>query len=490
MPRSTCALGGPTVQRNHAGFTLVEVVVAMFVLAIVFAGAAATVIAVIGVVQVNESRAVASNAVQAEMERLRTLPYEDLVGFVSDVQEREVELGGRRFGVRSSVEFATLEVDADSCVVDLATLPEQMVRVDIEAWPVHRPEQLSLSSTTIARLPDELPAGQGTMSVSVTDHQDPPQPVDLVRVDVLSPTDPPQVVAFDTTDARGCVLFSDLDEGNYRVRVSRPEYVGIEPGPDEESPVRTGSVIAGTNVNVDLRYAPAGRFSPLTLAWVDGVDAVLAPMDLDLTVARRGRSKVVDLDDGSITPVWPGSWDVWAGSCPSADPEGATRLGGEEDADQVPFWGVEASRGAPVVAADLGLTPLEVPVVAVQLVDPEPPGDPGPPADPGPPDAPGTPPPAAPEPVFSGRTLIQATARSVLGEPACEGGRAELNFDVEPEHPAYDVPHGPLTIALPLGVWDLTISRPGGGASTLATVEALELGPASLEQLVVVEVDR
>lgn len=435
-------------------------------LAVAFAGAAATVIAVLGVVQVNETRAVGSNLAQAEIEQLRARPYDEVVaplagggGPVSTVSERELD--GRSYVIETTVAFTTLDVEVSACAVDSGDVTEQVVQVDLAVWPASEPQRRSTSSTVIARLPDELPAGQGNLAVYVTDEQEPPQPVDSVVVTLRHGATDAFVEAHHT-GPEGCVLFAGAAEGNYNVQVERVDYVGPRPSSNEQAPIREGSVVAGTTTIVEFRYAWSGSFDPVT-ARAPASSATILPDELEVRVARMGRTKLGSLGT-VIDPVWPGDWQAWAGSCPDADPEALT------DTTQ-PRW-PGASRQPRIVAAPAVSTPLEVHLAAVELRDGGGGGGGG-------------------QPVFTGLTSITASAAD------CDEGQHTLSFTaLVPAMDGYDTAQGPVRIGLPYGVWDLTIvSTPGQGQGQGAPVSREVSGivvapPVAEPEILVVEVPR
>lgn len=450
------------MKRSHAGFTLVEVVVAMFVLAVVFAGAAATVIAVTGVVQVNESRATSSNVLQSEVERLRSIPFDDLENVAGTTTTREVELDGRLYQVETTVSFADLEVDADRCTVTIDDDQRQLLKVDVAAWPQSLPSQRTSTTTTVARPPlDGLSPGSGSMTVVVLDHQDPPEPVESVWVELIRDG---EVGPFRTqiTGAEGCVLFHDVpgqgptSTGNYTVRVYKPSlanptYVSMQ---DESVPLRAASILAaGTNTTVEVRYAPEASFTPISVVPGGPVTDVELPEALQVSIERAGSVRT-GANGGEISPVWPGIWHAWAGTCPAADPMGVLNENEGEGAVQPPIW-EGASRGDPIVAD--GPTALEVPIAVIRLIDPQP----------------------TPQPLFAGRTLIRATDR--LGDG--EGGDCILTFDFTRDAAAPGSPNESVLIGLPFGDWYIEVlDGPQPAASTAAEVE-LVVPPNALDEV-------
>lgn len=429
--------------RGEAGLSLVELVVATFVLGIVLAGLASVSISSLRVTQINRDRAVASNLAQAELERLRTLSFVDLQGMLGANEPVTRTAGELAYQVRTEVSWSSLDADTDPCSEPEGSTEQAVLRADVAVWPGTAEEPgdapVSRSSTQIARPPTTPTPGTGALGVRVSDHQDPPQGTALVLVSVTGPS-PAAITRSQTTPATGCVLFVDLPAGEYDVKVRRAQHVGIRPGPDEAEPVRPAGVRVDSRTVVDISYAPAATASLGATPLTGGTP--LLPTAVPVTLGRDGRVTAGPVGS-ELTPLWPGRWETWLGDCPAADP-GGLHPAEEGDPDfGLPRW-PGAERQDPVVLPPSRTTVLAgYPTVRFNLTPP----------------------------AGSGGTPAPVTLRAISEEP-CVEGTAELTF------PGTLVPGGqPVDLGLPFGTWRLVATGADGTATATVEVDPTRNGP-------------
>jgi prepilin-type N-terminal cleavage/methylation domain-containing protein len=422
------------VRDDERGMTLVELLVALLVLGVVLSGIASMTISTLRVTTVNDARSVATNLAQAELERLRAVPFADLD--VGGRTERAVEADGVVFDVVRDTSWAELDADTDPCAEPEGSVVTAMVRVDVEVARRDAADQAVRSSTTIARPPVAPSADVGAISVRVIGHTDPPEGVPSVRVRVTGPKPASGEVRIQHTPATGCVLFTDLPPGDYDVDLQRTGYVSMAADPE---PVRTVGVVVGTRSAIELGYAPGGGLV-LDAASRPGTDAGVLPASLPITVARDELVRVGQRGQ-QLTPLWPGRLELWAGDCPAADPLGLDETG-------APHWpGASRQDRVAVPPAATGTAVAELAVVRTNV-----PGN--------------VSNQASPEPVV---LTVQSLDPCVDGTPTLTYG---------PLVPSTASGHqGNLDLAVPYGRWSITATNAAGQSATrYATVDPRSTG--------------
>lgn len=428
------------------GVTLIELLVALLVLGVVMTGLVAITISMLRVTVVNDTRTVASNLAQAELERVRALPFAELanVGRVEETRDGYVIVRDT-----SWVELAT---DTDVCSEPEDSVATAMVRVDVtisstSAPSGGTPQQVS-ASTTIARPPVAPATDVGALSVLVLDHQVPPVGTGTVVVTVHGPA-PSGAVRMQTTPASGCVLFTDLPPGEYEVGLQRLAHVADGVAADRAAPLVPTSVAAVTRTSLELQYAPAGT---ARASWVprDGGTAHL-PIDQPVTFARSTSTVLRAAAGSDVAPLFPAPWSLWAGDCPASDPQGVDSIG---DA----FW-PGAGRAAPLLVTPATTVQGQASVARVRWALATVSGSA-----------------ANPQPVTIVATALPSSPADVdVG--ACPSGTATLTFPVASRATGELDNSGNVLLGLPYGDWRLDASNPSGQtASTTVEVSAASTG--------------
>lgn len=433
---------------SEAGVTLVELMVALLVLGVVMAGLAAITISTLRVTVVNDTRTVASNMVQSELERVHALSFDQL----SVVGRTETTRNG--YVVVRDTSWVSLDTDTDICAEPAASVDTAMVRVDVSVRPdvpSGEPSDEITASTTISRPPIAPATNVGALSVLVLDHQVPPSGTGSVLVTVRGLA-PGGGMHLQTTPSSGCVLFTDLSPGDYEVELQRTGHVSDGLAAGRATPTFTANVVAGARTSIEALYAPSAR---LRTTWIatDGDDVVL-PTERPVTLARNDNIfQTVDGDE--VAPLFPAPWAVWAGDCPAADPEGIDHAGNA-------YWS-GASRQDPAVLAPSTLVEVEAPVAAVRWALDELAGDV-----------------AGPLPIT---IVASASLTSASDEVACLNGTDTLAFPAVSIDAGGLDPAGTAILGLPAGRWELQASSPVGTRTSEVVVEPGTEGIIDVEVL-------
>lgn len=338
-----------TLHHDDQGLSLVELLVALTILAIVMPALAATTFSTLRATQVNDQRTVATNLAQAEIEAVQSTMFADLTSTLGRTT-RTVQNAGTTYVVARDTTLTGLGAAVDPCSAAGGTPETALARVDVEVWPQGQPERIGRSSTTVARpAGDVVDPTRGALAIRVSDHRDPPQGVPSVVVTV-SRTSPSSLTRQQATGATGCVVFTNLPAGTYTIQATKSGHVGRTVGAGDTLTV-SGSVIANDmQVYPDLRLAPAATANLVAAPKFD-VGAVV-PASMPISLQRDGVT-IRGTAGSPLASLWPGTWDLWAGDCRSADPL---------------TWSPAAGRQAPAilapgnntVTAALGVTTLEV----------------------------------------------------------------------------------------------------------------------------------
>ena len=233
------------MRQKQGGYTLVELMVTMTVLAILGLGAFTLFTALLHSTIVAQRQAVASALATNQVEYVKSLPYDHLavqggaiVSTTTIPASFTKKVQGVTYTVTTSITYADDAYDGCGSYPN-ATLKQKYCRnypppsgapstdtnpgdyKDINVV-VTDPSGTRLASidTHISALVAETASNTGALFVSVID--DSGQPVVGAKVDVVNPSTSPAVNASDTTDQNGLVIFYDLPPSttNYRYQIT------------------------------------------------------------------------------------------------------------------------------------------------------------------------------------------------------------------------------------------------------------------------------
>ena len=347
------------------GLTLVEVMVAISVLAVVMAGVASSVTTALRMTQVNQGRVKAANIAQYELERLRAIPFQ---AWVDNPAGRNIEftntLDGITYNVIRRAEFVTEGTTVAGCTDNPAyVLVEQTIEFNSQ---LSGEEFEAISNRTIIRPPvATYDAFTGHICVNVIDRDGLPQRNIHVRVSG------PSGLESEFTDAAGTAFLTFLDPGQYDVTLDRDGYI------DYDTQVQVGelqvTVVPATTQSVTFSYDEGAEVE------IDVVSqpGATVPEDLVFTASNGAFTPTARLlPDGcipsgpfcatpqplrNITPLpytvpylffpYAGGLSVHAGRCAAADPAA----------------GGAAAASAPTEPGESNLVLVELPAVGITV---------------------------------------------------------------------------------------------------------------------------
>lgn len=258
------------VTHGDRGMTLIEVMVAMFVFAILSSVVLATLLQVVSRNRVSELQHVAANLAAEEIELAHRAT--DLFALTSG--QRDAVVNGTTFSVRREAIWVSQDADGAACGTGGGNLRFKRINVTVR-W-AGMPESMEpVRSDTVVDPAQRLndPA-KGTVLVTVIDAEG----LGVADVSVsLTPTTNGAPRSPVKTDSEGCAYLLEVTGGKYTVEVSKARHVGIAL---ESNPQQTEvSVEPGGTASIEFQY---DRAASLTATLAPG-SAVRLPTNLPLT---------------------------------------------------------------------------------------------------------------------------------------------------------------------------------------------------------------
>lgn len=315
---------GRELAGNEDGFTIVEVLASLVVLALVAAAAGGVLIRTLALTGEGRMRATAANLAEREKEVSLGLGYDALLpGTVAT----PLSVNGDAFTVTRTISLLPGTSTTSSCSApDGARLAYKKISV-LVTWPRMGSVTPVQSDTVLAVPIGQVNGNLGAFAVPVVDRNS----VALQGINVtLSPTGATAV-----SDKNGCAVFTSLAPGTYSASVDTIGYVGITNAQSVSTTAAT--VVAGRIAKpASLMYDQA---SALTMAWsppgggyqlpISGHGVQVERSLLGQTVFNPYCSPVVTsgclLPSGAMSPVFPwagAGYGLSAGRCLPASGEG------------------------------------------------------------------------------------------------------------------------------------------------------------------------
>jgi type II secretory pathway pseudopilin PulG len=294
--------------------TLIEVVVAMTLLALLMLGLGGALGAGLRLIRTDRQRVVAANLATQQMERLRTTAFPDIPLGRTEITETVDNIA---YAVRQDVEWQDQGSDNGPC--DGGTTLD-FVRVDISVrWDDMAGVKPVQSQTVLAPSAGSFDPAKGNIAVQLRDRS----AADLAGVPVRASG--PSGTFVRSTTASGCAFFTGLTPGSYTVSLSSTGYVD---GQGVASPSQSVTVSAGATPSRQFDYdlaatlavtmtAPNGGTVPNALAISVGNTHFPTPGSKVFT--GTGTSRTI----ANLFP-YPEGFRLWAGECADAKPPSAT----------------------------------------------------------------------------------------------------------------------------------------------------------------------
>jgi len=227
------------LRSEEAGTTIIEVLASAIVLALVSVGVLAGLDGAQNQSNQNRLRSVAASLAQADQERLRGLRTSQLY---NRNETRTVPVRGAQFSVNSTAAWL---LDSGTTDFPCSGKGNYMRIKSSVSWPGMGTKPVSVTSLV-------TPPGQaGTVSATITSSA-------LVGLPGIAVTMTGPQTKTETTDARGCVFFGQLQPGAYALTFSKPGHID----PDGVNAVsRDITTNAESTVNETFRYDQPGSIT-------------------------------------------------------------------------------------------------------------------------------------------------------------------------------------------------------------------------------------
>ncbi|WP_339619107.1 prepilin-type N-terminal cleavage/methylation domain-containing protein [uncultured Salinibacterium sp.] len=245
------------LRSSDAGMSLLEVLVAMMIFAIVSLGVLQSLTTVLSVTRDNRARVVAANLASQEIDLARDAADVFTLGDATYT----TSLNGDDFTIIRSTQWVPSSNTAAACGTGGGTLQYKRVNVAV-SWPNMRPGTEPVRFDTLLAPDDRInDPGLGTILVSVTGGSGGGSAGVNVTANKATPPNGAQnlSVAPPATDAEGCTYILKVAPGNYNVSISRSGY--ITDAGQITSPSKLTQVVAGTASSVSFNYDNAARFN-------------------------------------------------------------------------------------------------------------------------------------------------------------------------------------------------------------------------------------
>ncbi len=368
---------------TESGFTIIEVLVAALILAVVAAGGAVAFTSAIGLSGTQRNRSAAEALAQQNESKLRGYTVSQLSNLNQNVSP-STTLDGTQYTVHESATFVSDSSGTPSCTNPSADYLETTSAVSWSNMPSSfKPVTVTGLITPTA---GQISSSSGVLAVEVEDPSG--NPIAGMPVSVSGPGSASGVTAAD-----GCVLFADLPVGNtYTVQVTPASgsYVdestnqSVNPSsPDQQTGLQVSAGTTAASPTPFVLATPGSAEFSFTDTWPSGVSPSPAPPaaspsvvlvsgglqivcsaqdtsgcpasgDADATWGASAWSDVTN-NQFSATPLVPGTYAAYPGICTGDDPS-ANGLAGS-DATTV----VTAGNSSPSVTA------LTLPAMVMRL---------------------------------------------------------------------------------------------------------------------------
>jgi prepilin-type N-terminal cleavage/methylation domain-containing protein len=242
----------------EAGLTLLEVIIAMMIFAVVAAGVAFVMVSSLSTTRDARAREVATNLAAQDIDYTRSV--DDVIDVVDKVTTTTI--GGITYTVTRTTAWITSSGADATCgasggvllykhVNDRVTwtgarTPQTKVQADTQIAPNGRLNDQSLGTILVSVLSS---SGIGVSGVSVTATPDATAPN---GAQVLTTTP-------DATDVQGCSYILKVVPGTYAVSISKSG--GYISGDQSTSPSQTVTVVAGDSTTANFQYDLASSFA-------------------------------------------------------------------------------------------------------------------------------------------------------------------------------------------------------------------------------------
>jgi prepilin-type N-terminal cleavage/methylation domain-containing protein len=411
--------GGPPPRED--GFTLVELLIAMLVFAIVTTAAAYGLYSAFGATAGNRQRIVASSLVSQALDSVEATPFTS-VSKLNSTSTTTMN-AGVVYTTSYQVQDVSPPVSGDTCTFNAAGTNGAFLVVNVTvSWTDMRGVAPAYGQVEISPPANAISNGYATETVQITGASGLPVSGTSVSINGSNPqTAPP-------TDANGCASFTDLLPGTTYTVTSASGLIDESQADQGSSPAVATWTTPSALVPNSANYAPLTWDKPALVGTALSVPTGYTapnqtlPLNLQALEQTGGNSYDTLKNVTSAVNVFPFSagWRTWAGSCTGSDP-GAAASG---------------TITTPPGSAETGQAPLFEANITTKSA------------------------------LVTGATITATYVPPSGGDTGCPSGQT-LTYNLAA--PASPGSTGPYRLALPWGTWTFTSPQLSGQSLTLTT---------------------
>lgn len=266
----------PSQSEPDSGMTLIELVVAMMVFAVLATGIAYTMIATLSATRDVRSREVATNLAAQEIDLARSAG--DVFSLVD--ANRTIRVGGLDYTIARSTMWVDSSGGSASCGAGGGALQYKRVNVGV-TWPGNTDKPV-WADTLVAPDSKINDPTKGTIIVWVRDENGigvPGVPISASPAAVVDNTATALATSPLPTDSQGCSYILKAEPGSYDVTASKAGYISSDQQPTSTALVSVGAGLSGS-ANFEYNLAAS---VPLNLASNDTTGSAKVPTNLKVT---------------------------------------------------------------------------------------------------------------------------------------------------------------------------------------------------------------
>ena len=319
---------------EEEGFTLVEVIVALTIIAVVLVPCSILMLDQLKQSANLRDRVVAANLVDQASHAAEAESYDALIAASPPAQTGQTvteSVGNRKYSVTTSTYWQPETTTAGACDnpgnSGSTGLEDELLVVATATWPGMGATPAVRADTLITPPPAAVSLQNSNLAIQVTG----PAPASAAQTGVpLTVQEPNGTQKTYSTDSNGCVFLAYQPQGSYTITLDQTGY-----SDNLENQTHTTTLSLGTQTaTVQLEYAQGATIHAKFVGTTDP-----APIGLPITVANPalaanptnpnlgagtdaflgGSSSVESMDLGPLW-VYPDGYQVFAGRCPEANP--------------------------------------------------------------------------------------------------------------------------------------------------------------------------
>jgi prepilin-type N-terminal cleavage/methylation domain-containing protein len=311
-----------------AGLTLVEVMVAMIVFALIATAGTAMLVTGVSTTRLEKNKTIATGVAATALENLRsyaskpaafdpTLPSQNILPPHGNTVTTQT-VGTEIFTITQTTQWVPKSAPAGSCDATgqggNSAVQPVLEATESVTWPAQSAITKPVTTTTTFTPPiADQTSGTGGIDLKVTDQTG--TGVVGIPIAITGPT-----TANIVSDSRGCAFAAYLTPGTYTATLSSPGYID---NLENAISTVTYSVTSGTITTGTPLYARSSTITP------SFAPSPVPATGLPITVFNSGLSGTGTFGPiTSTTPLYPYStYNIWAGECPEANPNALTSTG-------------------------------------------------------------------------------------------------------------------------------------------------------------------